>query len=585
MNQRAALAERFNNVEMFWTCEQCGCCSSACPITGRDGFNVRRIVRHIELDLIEEIADTPHPWQCTTCGRCETVCPNGIAILDIIRPLRRIGPETYAPLEAPCIAACPAGINIPQYVRLIADGKPDQAHRVILESVPFPGILGRVCTHPCEGACRRGEVNQAISICALKRYAADKAASVPEELFRAGNDTGRRVAVVGAGPAGLTAAFHLRKKGHKVTVFEGRSKPGGMMRYGIPAYRLPGDILDGEINRVLNLGITLKTDQKLGRNFDLEGLKAEGFEAIFMALGLQKSRKIPLEGADLDEVLWGLDFLSDVSEGKEITMKQRVLVVGGGNVAVDVALTALRKGAKDVTLACLESREEMPANPWEIDMALEEGVNIMPSWGPKRILGENGTVSGLELVRCASVFDEAGNFCPAFDDVTETVHGDQVILAIGQTTDLSCLNGDGGCRLERDLIRVDPETFETGIPGVFAGGDVTQGPGTVVEAVAAGKRAAGAIDFYLGGSGQIDTGCAEAAGSAIGPDPQSYEGKREKGFADRSQLDHPRLSVSERYPGCPEVDLCYSDEQAVSEAKRCLQCDLEILFGKGEMRR
>ena len=354
MESKTVLAEKFSNVDMFRACEQCGCCSSACPITGVNGFNVRRIIRHIELDLIDEIADTPFPWSCTTCGRCEGVCPNGIAILDIIRPLRSMSPGELVPDWPPCTRACPAGIDVPGYLRLIAEGKPDEACALILEKVPFPGILGRVCMHPCEDACRRLEVfKEPVSICALKRYAADRAGNVFERASNVKENTGNKVAIIGAGPAGLTAAFYLRKKGHDVTVFEGRSKPGGMMRYGIPFYRLPEDVLEREINQVLSVGIELETGKKLGRDFDLDTLKADGYEAVFIATGLQLSRKIELEGAQSDDVFWGIDFLAEISEGKEIALKDRVLVVGGGNVAVDVALPALRIGAKDVTMACL----------------------------------------------------------------------------------------------------------------------------------------------------------------------------------------------------------------------------------------
>lgn len=571
MDGVTALAERFSDVEMFRTCEQCGCCSSACPITGKENFNVRRIVRHIELELVEDIANTPWPWQCTTCGRCETVCPNGIAVLDIIRPLRTMAPEEFIPQPpAPCAKACPGGIDVPGYVRYIAQGKPQEAYELILESVPFPGILGRVCTHPCEDQCRRDEVNESISICALKRYAADRAGAPSEALLKAGEDTGHKVAVIGSGPAGLTAAFYLRKMGHQVTVFEGNSKPGGMMRYGIPDYRLPQDVLDKEIDQVLRMGIEIKTETKLGRDFELDQLKDQGFDTRFLALGLSESRKLNIEGVDLEDVLWGVDFLSGVSEGKDIPLKDRVLVVGGGNVAVDVALTALRVGAKDVALACLESREEMPANPWEIKMALEEGVKVMPSWGPKRIVGNNGKVTGIELVGCISVFDDQGKFNPTFDDTIQTVEADQVILAIGQTTDLSCLSGDGTCKIDKDLITIDPESQETDISGVFAGGDVTSGPGIIIEAIAAGKRAARAIDKYLGGDGNIVSSFTQKA------DTEGYDGKREKGFADIMRIGTPALPLSERQDGFKEVDLCFEDADAAKEACRCLQCDLEF---------
>jgi NADPH-dependent glutamate synthase beta subunit-like oxidoreductase len=534
-------------------------------------------VRHIELDLIDDIANTPMPWYCTTCGRCETVCPNGIGILQIVRPLRALAPAEFIPDETPpCKAACPAGIDVPGYVRLIAQGKVDEAYKLILEKVPFPGILGRVCMHPCESACRRGEVNQPIAICALKRYVADKANGLFEAVTAVKESTGQKVAVVGAGPAGLTAAFYLRKMGHHVTVFEGRPKPGGMMRYGIPFYRLPEEVLDKEINQVLSLGITLETNKALGRDFDLDQLKTEGFEAIFIATGLQESRRIDLEGAELEDVFWGVDFLATVSEGKAARLKDRVLVVGGGNVAVDVALTALRVGAKEVTMACLESREEMPASPWEIAQAVEEGVKLMPSWGPHRIIGENGNVKAVELVTCTAVFDEEGRFCPAFGEGKETVNADQVILAIGQAADLSFLPEGDRIRCKEGLILIDPETQETSMPTVYAGGDVGKGPGAIVDAIAEGRKAATAIDRLLGGEGIPEETLAER------PDTQAYTGDRERGFADLEREQTPALPVSERHSGFQEVDLCFDDEQAVREANRCLQCDLEWRLIKEE---
>ena len=525
MVARAVIAEKFGDVRMFRTCEQCGCCSSACPITGKNNFNVRRIVRHIELDLAEDIANTPQPWACTTCGRCETVCPNGIAILDIIRPLRAMGPDDFIPDDTPpCAAACPAGIDVPGYVRLIAQGRPVEAYKLILEKVPFPGILGRVCMHPCETQCRRGEVNQPIAICALKRYAADRADGAFQVAAQVKANTGHKVAVIGAGPAGLSASFYLRKKGHEVTVFDSMPKPGGMMRYGIPFYRLPEDVLEKEIDQILSTGIKLETNKTLGKDFTLEDLKTQGFEAMFIATGLQESRKITIEGSDLPDVFWGVDFLRDVSEGKEVRLKKRVFVVGGGNVAVDVALTALRVGASEVTMACLESREEMPASQWEIEQALEEGVRLLPSWGPQRIIGENGRIKAVELVRCTSVFDEKGAFCPAFGDLKETVEADQVILAIGQAADLSFLSGYGRMNCERGLITVNPESQETGMPGIFAGGDVGKGPGAIIDAIAAGRRAAVAMDKFLGGDGLISETFAEK------PDTQSYSGDERQGF-------------------------------------------------------
>ncbi|MGD9227877.1 MAG: FAD-dependent oxidoreductase [Desulfobacterales bacterium] len=583
MSDNLKFAERFNDIEMFRYCEQCGRCSSACPITGVNEFNIRRLVRHVELDLIDDIAGSTMPWFCAVCGRCEDACPNGIKIMDITRTLRAIGPEKRIPEKPQCTEACPAGIDVPGYLRHIADNKPDEACKLIIEKAPFPGILGRVCTHPCETACKRGEVGESISICAAKRYAADKAGNFSEWMSSTAPDTGHKVAVIGAGPAGLTAAFYLRKKGHQVTVFEARERPGGMMRYGIPFYRLPEDILEKEIQSVLSPGIELRTNQKLGVDYEIDQLKQDGFEAVFVAVGAQLSRRIDLEGSELDDVHWGVEFLADVTDGKNIAVKDRVVVIGGGNVAVDVALTALRLGAKEVKLACLESRQEMPANPWEIEQAQEEGVEMLYSWGPDKITQNAGNVTGIELVRCTSVFDDEGNFCPYFDDTKKSIEADQVILAIGQASetafcrDFCFLDDQGSLPVHNGLITIDNTTQATEMKGVFAGGDAANGPATVIEAIAAGRKAAISIDTYLGGDGTIELGMLNAESGNGQPD---YDGKRESGFAELKRVAVPSLPLTERGSGFSEVELCYSDEQIKAETHRCLQCDLEICLAQ-----
>ena len=503
---------------------------------------------------------------CKFCTACVEVCPTGALMDKSVRPGKK---EVDL---VPCKEACPAHIDIPGYLRLIAEGRRDEANAVIREKVPFPGILGRVCIHPCEDVCRRGEVNEPVSICALKRYAADGEEGLWKKHSTIGEDTDKKVAIVGAGPAGLTTAFYLRKKGHTVTLFEAREEAGGMMRYGIPSYRLPREILDREIKDILDTGIELRTGEFLGKDFNLYRLKSVGFDALFLGVGLQSSRRISIKGADSPDVLWGVDFLGEVAEGKDVGIGERVIVIGGGSVAVDVALTALRCGAKDVIMACLESREEMPAHEWEIEGALAEGVKIFPSWGPHKILSEDGQITGMELVNCTRVFDEKGNFRPLFDDSKQIIAGDQVIMAIGQASDLSFLEGDRRISVDKGFIVVDRETLVTDMEGVYAGGDVAAMPGSIIHAIAAGRKAASSIDKALGGTGEIDEVLFEKAAP----------GRllcRDEGFADRPREKASEIDMKSRKEGFREVSLGLSDDQALQEARRCLQCDLRLYLG------
>lgn len=571
MAERAAQAK-----EPIISCEQCGMCSSACPITGVEGFNIRRIERAVQLGVLDELLQSRIPWLCTTCGRCETACPNGYKVMTTTRTLRRMMAPELTPPVAACRKACPAGMDAPRYIRMIAEGRFDAAYAVIRETAPLPGILGRVCAHPCEEQCRRAAVNEPISICTLKRFAADQAGSAFPPVLTA-PDTGRSVAVVGSGPAGLTAAFYLRKKGHAVTLLEARERAGGMLRYGIPAYRLPEEVLDKEIGDILAMGIDFRPGTALGEQTSIERLQAE-HDAVLLAVGAQVSRKVKLEGADHPDVLWGVEYLADVRAGHEVVLKDRVAVVGGGNVAVDVALSALRTGAKSVSMVCLESRDEMPAYPWEIEEAMQEGVDVIPSWGPGRVIVSDGSVTGLELVQCTSVFDDSGAFCPMFGDEQRELAVDQVMLAIGQATDLSFLDPKGPVKTMGGLIDVDLATQVTGLEGVFAAGDsavkAPGQPGTIINAIAAARRAVVAIDRYLGGDGNIEETLYAGNGSGV------YSGEREEGFADRPRLCASTLSVEEREGSFIEVNCGFNPETAIAEAQRCLNCDLEIVMAR-----
>jgi len=515
---------------------------------------------------IGTLAETLEDSGCKFCTACVEVCPTG-ALAD-----KSVAAGTKEDDIVPCKAACPAHIDVPGYLRMVARGKAAEANAIIREKVPFPGVLGRVCIHPCEQACRRGEVNAAISICALKRFAADKDSGLWKNKNRVKADSGKKVAVVGAGPAGLTAAFYLRKQGHAVTVFDASARTGGMMRFGIPEYRLPRDVLDREIKDILDLGIEFQPKRTLGRDLSLDQLKRDGFDAVFLSLGAQQSRRIPMEGGNTADVLWGVEFLRKVAEGEAVKLKDNVVVIGGGNVAVDVAMTARRCGATDVKMACLECWEEMPASPWELEKAKAEGIEIMPSWGPDKIISANGSVTGMDLVACTCVFDRQGNFCPEFSDKKKCILVDQVIMALGQATDLAFLEGSRQIKMEGGLIVVNAKTLETGMTGVYAGGDAVKMPGAIIHAIAAGRKAAGSIDKALGGAGDID----EVLFPRANPDP--FLG-RDEGFVSRTRLQVPERDAQTRIKGFQEVALGYDEAQAAQEAGRCLQCDLRLQIG------
>lgn len=515
-------------------------------------------------NIIGSIAETLEESGCRFCTACVQVCPTG-ALMDK-------GVRTGYREEdlVPCRAACPAGVDIPWYIRLISEGRFDEAHSVIREKVPFPGILGRICVRPCEDACRRAELNEPVSICALKRAAADHEKGGWKNNSGQKAETGKKAAVIGAGPAGLACAFYLRKAGHSVTVFEAEHHPGGMLRYGIPEYRLPEALLDQEINDVLDTGISLKTGMKYGVDFKLKDLDEKGFQAVFLAPGAQTARRIPVRGSDKNGVMWGMDFLRDVRRGEQFDMAGNVTVIGGGNVAIDVAMTARRLGGERVDLVCLESREEMPAHEWECLGAITEGVVFHNSWGPRAILG-NDKVTGVEFVSCTSVFDDKGRFNPSFDESQRvTIKSDLVILAVGQAVESEVLEADRGLEISGGLIVVDGDQSAS-LPGTWAGGDATDMPGSVVSAIAAGRKGAAAIDRHFGGPGDIEEVLFERP-------PINQEIGRIENFAKLGRETVPCI-LPETRNGFEEIEEGYDEKQARLEASRCLQCDLRLYMG------
>jgi NADPH-dependent glutamate synthase beta subunit-like oxidoreductase len=414
-------------------------------------------------------------------------------------------------------------------------------------------------------------VNEPVAICALKRFAADNTIEVAMERGKTVSSTGKRVAIIGSGPAGLTAAYHLSGRGHSVTVFESMPKLGGMMSYGVQEYRLPEEILEKDLKRVLSADVSVKTNVAFQDGLSPKELQTQGYDAVLIAIGLPKSRILNVEGSASPDVLGGLDFLRDVRLGKEVKVKERVLVVGGGNVAMDVALTALRLGAKQVQVVCLEKWEEMPAFPWEVQQAVEEDIQIHNAWGVKRILVEGDKVTGIELVRCVSVFDQEGRFNPSYDESTvKAMEADMIVFAIGQTSELKGLKDIDLLKFTRlGTLVVNESTLETNMSGVFACGDIVKGPASIVDAVALGRKAASAIDRHLGGDGNIEKALVplERSNPWLG---------REEGFASKRRAEMPILPVDKRSGNFAEVELGLDEKTAVEEAKRCLRCDLRL---------
>jgi len=470
-------------------------------------------------------------------------------------------------LRPPCQGACPIQQDVRGYINLIAEGEFDEALRTIRKTNPLPSVCGLICAHPCESECRRERIDHPLAIAALKRFATEYGHDDGAEP-QTGVRRAEKIAIIGSGPAGLTAAHDLARMGYGVTVFERDAAPGGALTAFIPEYRLPGEVLQRDIERIVALGVEIKTNNELGKDFTLSELKNEGYSAVVLALGLPLSRGLNITGVELDGVLLALPFLREAKlGGGETIAGKKMLVIGGGNVAVDVARSALRLGAGEVHMACLEARDEMPAFAWEIEAALEEGVKLHCSKGPKSILCSETEVSGLECMEVKAVFDEEGRFNPTFyEEKVSALDGDVVIIAIGQAAELSFLS-DTTIKLDgRGQLVFDLDTLATSEEGVFACGEVISGPGTAVRAMASGRQAALAVDCYLRGEqmaapqpdGRMDVGELLAT--------TAEEIKR----LERQEM--PALALGERLGNFNLIELGYTEILAVKEAQRCLRC-------------
>jgi formate dehydrogenase (NADP+) beta subunit len=550
-------------VHDFTRCIRCGRCVRACnELRGAGVLQLKEEGGETRVSVLDDksLADAG----CRFCGACVEVCPTG-AMRDREELVK--GKKRGLAL-VPCKHTCPAGIDVPRYLRFIREKKFSEATAIIREKVPFPKVLGYVCHHPCEPVCRRTLVNEAISIRDLKRFAAEHDSErLWETLARQTPPTDKRVAVVGAGPAGLTAAYYLARLGHGVTVFEALPFAGGMMRFGIPEYRLPRDVLESEIREIRKAGVEIRTQARIESLDTL--MQEQGYDAVLVAVGAHVGQKVPIRGADSEGVWVGLDFLRDVNLGKNMKVGERILVLGGGNVALDCARTALRLGGKEVAVACLESRETMPAAPEEIEQGEEEGIVFHPSQAFNRILVNEGRIAGVECVDVASFeFDEEGRV--HIESVAGTEHvlpAETVIFAVGQRPEIpDPFQLDTN---ERGHIHVEDYGSGTSREGIFAAGDAMTGAGSVIRAIVSGREGAVAVDRFLGGMGEIDESLApvEPPGAWMG---------RDEDFPHRRRSMTPCTEMKERLTGFQTVVKTIDEQAAVEEAGRCLQCDLRL---------
>ncbi len=531
---------------------------------GTGGFHaqIRRKPRYVD-----EVA-------CTGCRQCEMVC--NVAVPDefntdlVSRRAAYIPFPQAVPKKAvieragtsPCTAACPAGIKAHGYIALIRSGQYEKAFDLVCEATPLVGSLGRACYAPCEAECTRGELEGSVSIRRLKRFIADNHYTKGRVAVEIPPPNGKRVAIVGSGPAGLTAAWHLARKGYDVTIFEAASQPGGMLRLALPPYRLPNEVVDEDVANVTALGVTIVTDSRVD---DLEALKAEGYDAVLLAIGTHQATRLRVKGEDLRGVMRAADFLKAAKLGEELDVEdKRVVVIGGGNVAIDVARTALRQGARAVQVVSLESQEMMPAHPQEIEEAEAEGVTFRNSCGVAWIEGED-TVRGVELMHCVTVYDDTGRFSPQYAEGTlGSLACDAVIVAAGMRPDSGAfglpVNASG-------TLQVTSGTLQTGVPHVFAAGDVVLGPSMITSAAGQGWRAAFMIDRWLQGQDL---------------DPDAFDGGPP--VVDKHAVLERQATYSRIPPGNAEVSVAlepgefYPDEETMTEEEalhstsRCLDC-------------
>lgn len=550
----------------MYRCILCGRCVRACAELRGVGA-----IKFAKVDGRERVVidgESLKAADCRFCTACVEVCPTG-SIREHQELMEKIEGKTREEAFVPCRAECPAHIDVPRYIRLVKLGDYAAANAVVREKVPFPHALGYICVHSCETQCKHHYLNEPISIRNLKRIAAEKDdGSWKERSRRKSQDTGKRIAVVGAGPAGLTAAYYGAKLGHSVTVFDAGIKLGGQLRYGIPGYRLPRDILNDEIGVIItDPRVEVKCNTRIANP---PALLQQGYDAVFVAVGTHDGVRLPLKGNDLEGVTVNAKFLREFEDGVA-SVGKRVVVLGGGNVAMDCAGAACRLGAEEVHMACLEAYDAMTATDEERAWALEEGVKLYNSRTFNEIYGENGHVTGIQIQKVGNFRKENGRMMfDKLEGTEETIEADTIIFATGQRPEIP-MDGSFGLELTHgNYIAVTDASGATSVPGVWAGGDAVTGTQSVIKAIAAARNAISAIDKYLGGDGDIEEKLTDKGKG------EPFIGKIQ-GFGDLPREAPRVVPVPERvtnYQTCGPMDQGFDTERAWREALRCLQCDL-----------
>lgn len=574
----------------------CNCCGCSC-------FSLRTAEMFLNPDMVRSnYVSKVDSTKCVGCGECVEACHvNALRLgqkLCSKTPIEEFkravlpydtewGPEHWNPDyrfnrqevvntgTAPCKTECPAHIAIPGYIKLASQGRYTEALELIKHENPFPAVCGRICPRRCESACTRGDIDDPIAIDEIKKFIAEQ--DLNKEIRfkpKVMHNYGKKIAVVGAGPAGLSCAYYLALDGYKVTVFEKQRTPGGMLTFGIPNFRLEKDVVNAEIDILEELGVEFKTGVEVGREVSLKDLREQGYEAFYLAIGAQAGRKLRIEGEEAEGVIAGVDFLRNISLGDITTLEGNVIVIGGGNVAIDVARTAVRVGASKVSMFCLESREQMPALEEEIEEALEEDIAINNSWGPKRIVTENGRAVGVEFKRCTSVFDESGKFNLAYDEEdTIFIAADRVLISIGQAIDWGGLLDGSNLELNPNkTIKADSFTFQTAEPDVFAGGDAVTGPKFAIDAIALGKQGAISIHRYVHPGQSLTIGRSRREYRALDKDNVNFSGYDS---SPRQKADH--ISAADSKETFRDLRGVFTEEQVRKETERCLSCGATVV--------